>query len=47
MAMLRIWKVRSWMVSARAFNSASSALWQVWQERLMLSSGLRTWWSLT
>ena len=45
-ARLRSSNVRSWIVSARAFSSSSGHLWQVWQALLMLSSGLRTWWSL-
>jgi len=29
-----------------AFSSSSEKWWQVWQERLIWSSGLLTWWSL-
>ena len=38
--------MRCWIVSTRAFSSSSGHLWHVWQARLTLSSGLRTWWSL-
>ena len=45
-ARLRSSKVRPWIVSTRLRSSSSLILWQVWQARLMLSTGLRTWWSL-
>ena len=38
---------RSWMSSTRLSSSFSGTAWQVWQARLMFSSGLRTQWSLT
>ena len=38
---------RSWIVLDARLSSSSGTAWQVWQARLMLSSGLRTQWSLT
>ena len=40
-------KLRVWITSTRALISSSEKLWQVWQARFTLSSGLRTQWSVT
>lgn len=45
-AVLRRLKKRSLISSTLAFNSSSGKWWQVWQERLILSSGLLIWWSV-